>query len=132
MLVSLDIGYSFMDPQNPNRKVVEPLLVCLLLGTLVLAAYLSWHHRRYLQQEVRAARGHPARMRISSIALPEEERLQAKDITNAAVELSTKPSRPRVGSPATGNPRDGPMVASVPACEQAGKWVGKSLVSAGI
>ena len=30
MFVSLGIGYSFMDPRNPNRKVFEPLLVCLL------------------------------------------------------------------------------------------------------
>ena len=136
MLVSLGIGYSFMDPQNPNRKVVEPLLVCLLLGTLVLAAaYLSWHHRRYLQQEVRARAVAivPPRMRISSIALPEEERLRAKDITNAAVELSTKPS-PTPGSDhrATGSPRDGAhggKRTSLRASRQVGR---KSLVSAGI
>ena len=93
MFVSLGIGYSFMDPRNPNRKVFEPLLVCLLLGTLVLAAaYLSWHHRRYLEKEIkaRAAAIVPQRMRDSSV-VTEKERLSQRDISKAAVELSTKP-----------------------------------------
>ena len=89
MFVSLGIGYSFMDPNNPNRDVVEPLLVLLLLGTLVgAAAYLSWHHRRFLQHEMRT-RAAPmmSRARTTTIATPEHSR--KKDMSGAAVEMRT-------------------------------------------
>ena len=104
MFVSLGIGYSFMDPHDPDRNVVEPLLVFLLLGTLVLAAvYLSWHHRRYLQHEVteRAMtltkkRSSP-RMRTMTTANQEQPRKKV-EVSSAAVDISAKQHSLRPGS----------------------------------
>ena len=107
MFVSLGIGYSFMHPQDPNREVVEPLLVSLLLGTLVLAAvYLSWHHRRYLRQEVTEITERAMTL-IKTISDPRKRERAAVhaeharkpvDISEAAVEISTPRQSPRRGS----------------------------------
>ena len=127
MFVSLGIGYSFMDPQDPNRHVVEPLLVLLLLGTLVLAAaYLSWHHRRYLQGEV-TERAVTMRKKMSSGSMITSQRLMItmrttfstvpeqskKDTSSASAGSSTKSSPRResdrsedsVGVPVAGTKR---------------------------
>ena len=54
VLVAIGISYSFLDPQDPRRAVLEPLLVTVLVGTLgFAAAYLTWHHRREVDDAVR-------------------------------------------------------------------------------
>ena len=132
MFVSLGIGYSFMDPNDPNRDVAEPLLVLLLLGTLVGAAvYLSWHHRCYLQNEVRdramTMRKTMATPRMRAVT--SAQCLHSKpDVSSAAVEISATQQSLRPGSKfsCTGSDHTSGSVRS----NQAGSR--KSLVSAGI